>query len=166
MRHTPFFGWIDDLSAPDPLGLLTGFGLVDWTVPPMLALVNIGIWPILMGATMYLQQKMNPPPPDPTQAKIMMMLPFVFTFLLANFPAGLVIYWTWNNLLSIAQQWVIMRGVQREAGLLPEPGSTAPEPEPAPTPAAAAADNPAEPEKTETAVAPLRKPKPRKRRRK
>lgn len=113
MRHAPFFGWIEDLSAPDPLGILTLFGLVAWNVPPMLEIVNIGIWPILMGLTMYLQQKLNPPPPDPTQARIMMMLPFLFTFLLAKFPAGLVIYWTWNNLLSIAQQWVIMRGVQR-----------------------------------------------------
>jgi YidC/Oxa1 family membrane protein insertase len=109
MRHAPFYGWIKDLSAPDPLGLLTAFGLVQWQVPQMLEVVNIGIWPIIMGGTMYLQQKLNPQPPDPMQAKIFMMLPIVFTFLLGQFPAGLVIYWAWNNLLSIAQQWVIMR---------------------------------------------------------
>jgi YidC/Oxa1 family membrane protein insertase len=109
MRHAPFYGWIKDLSAPDPLGLLTAFGLVQWHVPQMLEVVNIGIWPIIMGGTMYLQQKLNPQPPDPMQAKIFMMLPIVFTFLLGQFPAGLVIYWAWNNLLSIAQQWVIMR---------------------------------------------------------
>ncbi len=109
MRHAPFFGWIQDLSAPDPLGLLMGFGLVPWDVPPSLQIVNIGIWPIIMGVTMYLQQKLNPQPADPTQQKIFMLLPIVFTFLLGSFPAGLVIYWAWNNTLSIAQQWVIMR---------------------------------------------------------
>ena len=109
MRHAPFFGWIHDLSAPDPLGLLTAFGLIQWNVPEMLDIVNIGIWPIIMGGSMFLQQRLNPQPADPTQAKIFMMLPIVFTFLLGRFPAGLVIYWAWNNLLSIAQQWVIMR---------------------------------------------------------
>ncbi len=114
MRHAPFYGWIHDLSAPDPLGILTLFGLVSWNVPEMFELANIGIWPLLMGITMYLQQKLSPAPPDPTQAKIMMMLPFVFTFILAKFPAGLVIYWTWSNILTIAQQWVIKRGVERD----------------------------------------------------
>ena len=109
MRHAPFFGWIQDLSAPDPLGLLTVFGLVPWDVPQSLQIANIGIWPIIMGITMYLQQKLNPQPADPTQQKIFMLLPIVFTFLLGSFPAGLVIYWAWNNTLSIAQQWVIMR---------------------------------------------------------
>ena len=109
MRHAPFFGWIQDLSAPDPLGLLTVFGLVPWDVPQSLQIVNIGIWPIIMGASMYLQQKLNPQPADPTQQKVFMLLPIVFTFLLGSFPAGLVIYWAWNNTLSIAQQWVIMR---------------------------------------------------------
>jgi len=108
MRHAPFYGWIHDLSAPDPLGMLTLFGLVDWRVPAILAVVNIGIWPIIMGATMYVQQRLNPAPPDPVQAKIFMFLPLFFTFLLAGFPAGLVIYWAWNNLLSVIQQWVIM----------------------------------------------------------
>jgi YidC/Oxa1 family membrane protein insertase len=114
MRHAPFYGWIHDLSAPDPLGILTLFGLIDWNVPAMFEIANIGIWPLLMGTTMYLQQKLSPAPPDPTQAKIMMMLPFVFTFILAKFPAGLVIYWTWSNILTIAQQWVIKRGVERD----------------------------------------------------
>ncbi|MAN80000.1 MAG: membrane protein insertase YidC [Magnetovibrio sp.] len=106
MRHAPFFGWIQDLSAPDPTNIFNLFGAIAWTPPEML---HLGVWPLLMGISMYLQQKLNPQPTDPTQAKIMMFLPVVFTFLLANFPAGLVIYWTWNNLLSITQQWVIMR---------------------------------------------------------
>jgi YidC/Oxa1 family membrane protein insertase len=106
MRHAPFYGWIQDLSAPDPTNLFELFGLLPWDAPQFL---SIGIWPLLMGASMFLQQKLNPAPPDPTQARIMAMLPILFTFLLAQFPAGLVIYWTINNALSIAQQWVIMR---------------------------------------------------------
>ena len=111
MRHAPFFGWIQDLSAPDPTTLFNLFGLIDWTPPAMLM---IGAWPILMGITMFLQQKLNPAPADPVQAKIFMFLPFVFTFMLARFPAGLVIYWAWSNILSIIQQWVIMRSVNKE----------------------------------------------------
>ena len=111
MRHAHFFGWIKDLSAPDPTSIFNLFGLIPWTPPTFLL---IGIWPILMGLTMYLQQKINPPPPDPIQAKIFMILPFVFTFLLATFPAGMVIYWTFNNILSIAQQVVILKKQQRE----------------------------------------------------
>lgn len=106
MRHAPFYGWVNDLSARDPTSLFNLFGLVPWQPPDFLM---IGIWPLLMGLTMWLQQKLNPTPPDPIQAKVMMALPVVFTFLFATFPAGLVIYWTWNNVLSIAQQWVIMR---------------------------------------------------------
>ena len=106
MRHAPFFGWITDLSAPDPTTVFNLFGLIPWTPPSMLM---IGAWPLLMGISMFLQQKINPQPADPMQAKIMMSLPFVFTFILAGFPAGLVIYWAWNNTLSIAQQWVIMK---------------------------------------------------------
>ena len=106
MRHAPFYGWIRDLSAPDPTNLFNVFGLLPYTPPEFLA---VGIWPIAMGFTMWLQQKLNPAPPDPMQAKIMMMLPIVFTFLFARFAGGLVIYWTWNNVLSILQQWVIMR---------------------------------------------------------
>jgi YidC/Oxa1 family membrane protein insertase len=106
MRHAPFYGWVKDLSAPDPTNLFNLFGLLPFTPPEFLAL---GIWPLLMGLTMFLQQKLNPTPPDPMQARIMMMLPLIFVFLFATFPAGLVIYWTWNNVLSIAQQWLIMR---------------------------------------------------------
>ena len=109
MRQAPFYGWIHDLSAPDPLGLLTAFGLFAWDVPQSLNIVNIGIWPLFMGITMFLQQKLNPAPTDPIQAKVFMFMPIVFTFLLAQFPAGLVIYWAWNNVLSISQQYVIMR---------------------------------------------------------
>jgi YidC/Oxa1 family membrane protein insertase len=106
MRHAPFFGWIRDLSAPDPTPVFNLFGLIPWGPP---AFLMIGIWPQLMGATMLLQTKLNPQPADPMQARIMMMLPLMFIFLFATFPAGLVIYWTWNNVLSISQQWVIMR---------------------------------------------------------
>lgn len=106
MRHAPFFGWIQDLSAPDPTTMFNLFGLIPWDPPSFLM---IGVWPLLMGISMWAQQKLNPQPPDPTQAKIMMMLPLVFTFMLASFPAGLVIYWTANNVLSIGQQWFIMR---------------------------------------------------------
>ncbi|MHA1598055.1 MAG: membrane protein insertase YidC [Alphaproteobacteria bacterium] len=109
MRQTPFFGWIHDLSAPDPTILWNLFGLIPWDPAAYLpAAVLIGVWPIVMGITMFLQQKLNPQPTDAMQAKIFMFLPFLFTFLLAQFPAGLVIYWAWNNLLSILQQKVIM----------------------------------------------------------
>jgi len=106
MRHAPFFGWIQDLSAPDPTTVFNLFGLIPWDPPGFLM---IGIWPLLMGATMLLQTKLNPQPADPMQARIMMLLPLMFIFLFATFPAGLVIYWTWNNVLSITQQWVIMK---------------------------------------------------------
>ncbi|AUN30248.1 membrane protein insertase YidC [Niveispirillum cyanobacteriorum] len=106
MRHAPFYGWIHDLSAPDPTTLFNLFGLIPWDPPSFL---HIGIWPLLMGVTMWLQQKMNPSNPDPVQQKVFMLLPFIFTYMMAAFPAGLVIYWTWSNLLSIAQQWFIMR---------------------------------------------------------
>jgi YidC/Oxa1 family membrane protein insertase len=109
MRHAPFYGWIHDLSAKDPLGMLQLFGLVQWNVPPILDVINIGIWPLIMGATMFFQMKLNPQPTDPIQAKIFMFMPLMFTFILAPFPAGLVIYWAWNNVLSMAQQWLIMR---------------------------------------------------------
>jgi len=106
MRQAPFYGWIKDLSAPDPTTMFNLFGLIPFTPPDFLL---IGVWPLLMGLTMFLQQKLNPAPADPVQAKIFMFLPIVFTFMLARFPAGLVIYWAWNNVLSISQQWVIMR---------------------------------------------------------
>jgi YidC/Oxa1 family membrane protein insertase len=111
MRHAPFFGWIKDLSAPDPTSVLNLFGLLPYHVPDLgpLHILSLGVWPLVMGVTMFLQQRMNPPPPDPVQAKIMMFLPVMFTFMLAQFQAGLVIYWSWNNLLSIAQQWLLKR---------------------------------------------------------
>ncbi len=111
MRQAPFYGWIEDLSVRDPTTILNGFGLLPWVVPDLgvLNLLNLGVWPILMGITMMLQHRLNPQPADPVQAKIFFFMPIVFTFLLAQFPAGLVIYWTWNNLLSIMQQAVIMK---------------------------------------------------------
>jgi YidC/Oxa1 family membrane protein insertase len=105
MRHAPFYGWIHDLSAPDPTSFANLFGLLPFTPP---SLLMIGAWPLIMGLTMFLQQKLNPQPVDPVQARMFMLLPIVFTYMLAAFPAGLVIYWAWNNLLSIAQQWAIM----------------------------------------------------------
>ena len=127
MRHQPFYGWIKDLSAPDPLTILTGFGFFPWHVPEFLAFFNIGLWPIIMGVTMYLQQKLNPQPTDPVQARVFQFLPILFTFMLAPFAAGLVIYWAWSNILSIAQQYYIMRrhGVPVGGGKLPAP-ATAP----------------------------------------
>lgn len=109
MRHAPFYGYLQDLSAPDPLGILTVFGLVPWNVPEWLAFINIGILPILMGLSMWAQQKLNPAPTDPAQKMVFQILPPLFTFLLGTFPAGLVLYWTWSNILSIAQQWFIMK---------------------------------------------------------
>ena len=106
MRHAPFFGWIRDLSAPDPTSLFNLFGLLPYDVPHFLM---IGVWPLIMGVTMFLQMRMNPTPPDPTQAMIFTWMPIVFTFMLAAFPAGLVIYWAWNNTLSITQQALIMK---------------------------------------------------------
>ncbi|MEE9196108.1 MAG: membrane protein insertase YidC [Alphaproteobacteria bacterium] len=106
MRHAPFFGWIKDLSVADPTTIFNLFGMIPWTPPDFLM---IGVWPLIMGVSMYVQQKLNPQPTDPMQAKIFQFLPIMFTFLLARFPAGLVIYWAWNNILSMAQQWVIMR---------------------------------------------------------
>jgi YidC/Oxa1 family membrane protein insertase len=112
MRHAPFFGWIHDLSAPDPTNLFNLFGLIafDPTVIPMVGhFLHLGAWPLIMGVTMWAQMKLNPTPPDPTQAMIFNWMPVIFTFMLASFPAGLVIYWAWNNSLSVIQQSVIMR---------------------------------------------------------
>ena len=106
MRHAPFFGWIQDLAAPDPTSIFNLFGLLPFMVPQYL---HIGVWPLIMGVTMFLQMRMNPTPPDPTQAMIFNWMPVIFTFMLASFPAGLVIYWAWNNTLSIIQQGVIMK---------------------------------------------------------
>ena len=109
MRHQPFFGWIQDLSARDPTSIFNLFGLIPWDPPTFLM---IGVWPILMGLSMYVQQKLNPTPPDPIQAKIFMFFPLFLTIILAPFPSGLVVYWTISNVLTIAQQWVIMRGTR------------------------------------------------------
>lgn len=121
MRQAPFFGWIHDLSSRDPTTMWNLFGLIPWDpshAPLIGTLLNgglhIGIWPLIMGFTMWLQQAMNPPAPDPMQQRIFQFFPIVFTFMLAPFAAGLVIYWTWNNLLSIVQQWFIMRRFQVE----------------------------------------------------
>lgn len=109
MRHASFYGWVKDLSAPDPTTVFNLFGLIPWDPPAMLM---IGAWPIIMGITMILQQRMNPEPSDPVQAKVMKLLPFIFTFIFAAFPVGLIIYWAWNNSLSVLQQWVITRSLK------------------------------------------------------
>ena len=114
MRQTPFFGWIKDLSVADPTSMFNLFGLLPYSTSMLPDFLNLGVWPLLMGVTMFLQQRLNPTPPDPIQAKIFAWMPVAFTFLLATFPAGLVIYWTWNNLLSICQQWLIMNGMKKK----------------------------------------------------
>ena len=113
MRHAPFFGWIKDLSEVDPTSIFNLFGLLPYSTALIPDFLNIGLWPIAMGLSMFIQQKLNPPPPDPIQAKIFQWMPIAFTFLLAGFPAGLVIYWTWNNTLSIIQQWYITRRIEK-----------------------------------------------------
>ncbi len=120
MRHAPFFGWILDLAAPDPTNIFTLFGLIPWnpTVLPVIgSFLHLGVWPVIMGITMWVQMKLNPPPPDPTQAMIFNWMPIIFTFMLGAFPAGLVIYWAWNNTLSVTQQWVIMKRHGAEVNL-------------------------------------------------
>jgi YidC/Oxa1 family membrane protein insertase len=130
MRHAPFYGWIKDLSAPDPTTIFNLFGLIPWDpsgVPLLGPYLMVGAWAIIMGFTMFVQMKLNPPPPDPTQKMIFDWMPVIFTFMLAGFSAGLVIYWAWNNTLSVIQQAFIMRrhGVKVELwdnfrGLLPK----------------------------------------------
>lgn len=113
MRHAPFYGWIQDLSAPDPTSIFNLFGLLPFTPPSFLM---IGAWPLLMGVSMLIQQRMNPQPADPIQAKMFMIMPVFFTVLLASFPAGLVIYWAWNNILTMLQQgWIMHLEAQRES---------------------------------------------------
>ncbi len=118
MRHAPFFGWIQDLSAPDPTNIWNLFGLLPYdpgAIPVLGAIIGgagllaLGVWPLLYGLTMAAMQTLNPPPPDPMQQKIFAFMPWIFMFVLAKFAAGLLIYWTWNNILSFAQQYVIMR---------------------------------------------------------
>lgn len=109
MRQAPFFGWITDLSQPDPSSVFTAFGLLAWPIPSFL---NIGVWPIIMGLTMVIQQKMNPSPTTSEDQKVIMnLMPIIFTFMMGNFASGLVIYWTWSNILSIMQQRYIMKKV-------------------------------------------------------
>ncbi len=115
MRHAPFFGWITDLSAPDPTSVFNVFGLLPFGVDFLPPFMQLGAWPIMMGLSMFFQMRLNPAPPDPVQARIFQFMPLIFTFLLATFPAGLVIYWTWNNLLSMAQQWYIIRSIAKDA---------------------------------------------------
>ncbi|GGC53721.1 membrane protein insertase YidC [Siccirubricoccus deserti] len=129
MRHAPFFGWIHDLSAPDPTNLFNLFGLIPWDPMTLTHYLHMPAWALIMGVTMYLQQKLNPQPPDPIQAKIFQWMPVIFTFMLASFPAGLVIYWSWNNLLSIGQQWYIMHMDAKRGGARPAvPAPVAPPP--------------------------------------
>ena len=110
MRHASFYGWIKDLSMPDPTSIFNLFGLLPYHVGGVLA---IGVWPILMGITMIAQQKLSPAVSDPIQAKILKFMPYILTVILAAFPAGLVIYWTWSNLLSIAQQYYITKKLSK-----------------------------------------------------
>jgi len=112
MRQSPFFGWVTDLSERDPTNIFDLFGLIPWDLPDFLAIpsiVALGAWPLFMGISMFLQMKLNPAPADPIQARMFMLMPLMFMFFLANFPVGLVIYWTWNNILSMTQQYIIMR---------------------------------------------------------
>ncbi len=113
MRHAPFYGWIHDLSAADPTSYINLFGLLPFNphtaLPGFLTFLSLGVWPLLYGITMWVQQKLNPAPTDPVQQKMFAFMPLIFTFLFATFPAGLVIYYTWNNILTIIQQWIIMR---------------------------------------------------------
>jgi YidC/Oxa1 family membrane protein insertase len=111
MRHAPFFGWIRDLSAPDPTNIFTLFGLIPWNptaLPVFGHFLALGIWPLVMGVSMFFQMKMNPEPTDPVQKQMFSWMPVIFTFMLGTFPAGLVIYWTWNNTLTVLQQYYIM----------------------------------------------------------
>jgi YidC/Oxa1 family membrane protein insertase len=106
MRHAPFYGWIHDLSAPDPTSVFGLFGLLPFSLPLFL---TIGVWPILMGLSYFVIQRLQPPPGDPVQEKVFLMMPLIMTFTMGQVPSGLAIYWTWNNLLSLAQQMIIMR---------------------------------------------------------
>lgn len=119
MRHAPFFGWIQDLSAPDLTNLFNLFGLIPWDPTVLSPFLQLGVWPILFGLTMYLQQKLNPAAMDPAQQRVFQMMPVLFTFFMARQPAGLVIYYCWNNLLTMAQQMLIQRrldGVLKKGG--------------------------------------------------
>ncbi|MAS41897.1 MAG: membrane protein insertase YidC [Rhodobacteraceae bacterium] len=121
MRHAPFILWIKDMSAPDPTSILNLFGLLPFAAPDessMLALLSIGVFPILLGITMWLQQKLNPAPTDATQAMIFAWMPWVFMFMLGQFAVGLVIYWVANNIITFTQQYLIMRSQGVEVDVL------------------------------------------------
>jgi YidC/Oxa1 family membrane protein insertase len=109
MRHAPFFGWIHDLSAPDPTNVFNLFGLIPFDPSMYSSFLHLGIWPLIMGVTMWVQMKLNPAPPDPAQKVMFDWMPIIFTFMLAGFSSGLVIYWAWNNTLSCTQQSIIMK---------------------------------------------------------
>jgi YidC/Oxa1 family membrane protein insertase len=109
MRQAPFFGWIHDLSATDPTNIFNLFGLLPFDPTAISPALHLGVWPVILGVSMYFQQKLNPPAPDPAQQRILQFMPLIFVFMMGRFPAGLVIYWSWNNTLTIAQQWFIQR---------------------------------------------------------
>jgi YidC/Oxa1 family membrane protein insertase len=110
MYHAPFWGWVKDLSAPDPTSFLNLFGLLPYSVPSFVPVfLSVGIWPVLMGITQWVQTKMNPAPNDPVQARMFALMPLIMTFMFAAFPVGLVIYYTWNNMLSTGQQYMMMK---------------------------------------------------------
>ncbi len=114
MRHAPFFGWVHDLSALDPTNVFNLFGLLPFDPTHVFGFLHLSAWTLIMGATMYVQQQLNPPPPDPMQARLFKFMPLIFMFMMGNFPAGLLIYWSWNNTLTIVQQWLIMRRTRLE----------------------------------------------------
>ena len=138
MRHAPFFGWIQDLSAPDPTSWMNLFGILPYDVPDLgiLNFFSLGFWPLLMGLTMWLQYRLNPQPTDPMQAKIFAWMPIIFTFMLGHFAAGLVIYWAWNNILSMTQQVIILRQQGMPIGRKAHAAAAAAASTPAPPPAA------------------------------
>jgi YidC/Oxa1 family membrane protein insertase len=114
MRHAPFYGWIHDLSALDPTNVFNLFGLLPYDPTQFASFLHLSAWTLIMGFTMYMQQQLNPPPPDPMQARLFKFMPLIFMFMMGRFPAGLLIYWSWNNTLTIAQQWLIMRRTKLE----------------------------------------------------
>lgn len=122
MRQAPFYGWIKDLSVPDPTNIFNLFGLIPYDPTMISPLLHVGLLPIIMGFTMYLQQKLNPTPPDPAQQRMFQLMPIIFTFMLARSPAGLVLYWAWNNILSVGQQWLIMRRAMGPKPTVPAKG--------------------------------------------
>ena len=126
MRQAPFFGWIQDLSATDPTNIFNLFGLLPFDPSVISPFLHLGVWPLVMGLTMYLQQKLNPPPPDPAQARMLQFMPLIFMFSMGRFPAGLVIYWSWNNTLTMAQQWYIQRQAQLTPASGPKPRAVRP----------------------------------------